>query len=73
MQSRLQSLAESALNVAIGLIVALTGQWVMFPLVGIAASPRQHLHLAIGFTLLSLLRSYGLRRLFNALTARRAR
>lgn len=73
MQSRLQSLAESTLNVGIGLVVALTGQWVMFPLVGLAASPRQHLHLAIGFTVLSLLRSYGLRRLFNALALRRSR
>lgn len=64
-QSRLSSAAESALNVAIGLVVAVTAQAVIFPWFGIQVSAGAHLGIAACFTVVSIVRSYVLRRVFN--------
>lgn len=64
-QSRTQSLLESLANIAIGYIVALAGQFVVFPLVGVHASIGQNLTIGAAFTAISLARSYVLRRVFN--------
>lgn len=67
-QSRRGSVLEAILNVLIGCAVAAIGNAVFLPLVGLPApSAGQHVALAFLFTLLSLARSYGLRRLFNRL------
>ncbi|MFW8636722.1 DUF7220 family protein [Cribrihabitans pelagius] len=67
-QSRRGSALEAALNVLIGCVVSAAGSAVFLPLVGLPApSAGQHIALAFLFTLLSLARSYGLRRLFNRL------
>ena len=63
-QSRAVSFVEASVNVVAGLALALLTQAVAFPLVGVEARPAQHLRLALIFTLVSLARSYGLRRLF---------
>ncbi len=64
-QSRLHSAIESVTNVAIGYGVALAGQIVVFPLVGVEASMSQNLVIGAAFTAISLARSYVVRRVFN--------
>ena len=73
-QSRLGSLIEAAMNVAIGFGVALASQLVVFPLVGIhGVSLATNLEIGAWFTLISLVRSYVIRRWFNARLHRAAR
>lgn len=66
-QSRAMSAVESVANVAIGYVVALAGQLVVFPLVGIEVSMQTNLVIGAAFTAISLARSYCVRRLFNRL------
>ena len=65
MQTRWQSLLEACANVLIGYVVALATQLVVFPLLGIEASLGQNIVIGIIFTVVSLVRSYYVRRLFN--------
>jgi len=67
MQSRLGSFLESLANVAIGYGVAVGAQILVFPLFGVVIPMNSNLLIAIIFTLVSLVRSYLLRRLFNLL------
>lgn len=67
-QSRMGSAVESVANVAIGYGVAIAAQAAIFPLFGIHASTGDHLAIGALFTLVSLVRSYCLRRLFNYLS-----
>jgi thiosulfate reductase cytochrome b subunit len=64
-QSRLMSLVESIANVAAGFGLALATQLIVFPWFGIAASLAEHLAIGAAFTVVSILRSYLLRRLFE--------
>jgi hypothetical protein len=59
---------EAVANVLVGYSVAVTSQVVVFPLVGIEGV-ELHTNLLIGaiFTVISLVRSYVLRRWFNGL------
>lgn len=66
-QSRTHSAIESVTNVAIGYGVALAGQIVVFPIVGVQASMSQNLVIGAAFTAISLVRSYVVRRVFNRL------
>jgi hypothetical protein len=66
-QSRLMSLVEATTNVVVGFLLALLTQIVVFPLLGLSASLSDNLILGVIFTAVSLLRSYALRRLFNAI------
>jgi hypothetical protein len=72
-QSRLMSLVESIANVAVGYGLALATQVVVFPLFGITATLPEHLAIGAAFTGVSILRSYALRRLFEAWRVRRER
>jgi len=65
MQSRRMSFIESCINVAIGYGVALAGQLVVFPLVGIHVDLQTNLVIGAAFTLISIARGYCVRRLFN--------
>lgn len=65
-QTRLGSLIESAFNVAIGYGVALASQLIIFPWFGIALPLRDNLAIGAWFTIISLIRSYIIRRWFNA-------
>jgi hypothetical protein len=64
-QSRRMSLVESCANIAIGYLVALAAQLTVFPLMGIPVTLSQNIQIGVIFTLVSLARSYALRRLFN--------
>ena len=67
MQSRLMSAVESIANVIIGYGVAVTTQIMVFPFFGLTASLGDNLLLGIIFTVVSLVRSYTLRRVFNGI------
>lgn len=66
MQTRLMSLIESVANIVVGYGVAVLTQLLVFPLFGLAASLADNLVIGLIFTIVSLARSYALRRLFNA-------
>ena len=66
MQSRLQSLIEAVINTAIGFFVALASQYAIFPLFDVHLPLSSHLWITVWFTGVSVLRSYLLRRFFNA-------
>ena len=67
MQTRKASLTEAITNTLLGYCVAIAAQVVIFPLFGIHISPASHASIGALFTLVSLVRSYALRRLFEAL------
>lgn len=64
-QSRRMSFVESCANVAIGYGVALASQLTIFPLFGIRVSLADNLLIGAFFTVVSIARSYAVRRLFN--------
>jgi hypothetical protein len=65
MQTRLMSLVESVANIVVGYGVAVITQLLVFPLFGLAASLADNLVIGLIFTIVSLARSYALRRFFN--------
>ena len=60
-------MVETITNVAIGLIVSFLSQVVIFKLYEIHISLAQNLELTLYFTVVSILRSYALRRFFNSI------
>ena len=71
-QSRLMSLVESLANVLVGYGVAVITQVVVFPMFGLAVTIAENLLIGTVFTGVSLVRSYALRRSFEALRVRQA-
>ncbi|PND29685.1 hypothetical protein C1I89_33380 [Achromobacter pulmonis] len=71
-QSRLMSLVESLANVLVGYGVAVLTQVVVFPLFGLAVTVTENLLIGLIFTAVSIVRSYALRRGFEALRVRQS-
>jgi len=69
-QSRLMSAVESGVNVAVGFGIAVATQAVVFPIFGLHASTSDHLAIGAVFTVVSVIRSYCLRRVFEAIRVR---
>ena len=69
-QSRFMSLLESMINIAVGFGISLGAQVLFLPLLGVAISFSQNLQFAIIMTVISIARSFVLRRLFEALHIR---
>ncbi|WP_417536367.1 hypothetical protein [Methylophaga sp.] len=65
MQSKKHSLVESLTNVLIGYLVALFSQLLIFPFFGIHVPLSDNLLIGLWFTIISIVRSYTLRRFFN--------
>lgn len=65
-QSRLGSLIESLMNIVIGYGIALLSQLAIFPMFDIHIPLSTNLWIGVWFTLISLIRSYVIRRWFNA-------
>ena len=65
MQSKLDSFIEAWLNVLIGFGISVLANFVIFPLVGIGASTTQIITVGIFMTLVSVARSYFVRRFAN--------
>lgn len=64
-QTRLGSLYEALINVLIGFGVGLASQFLVFPLVGIEVSLATNFEICAWFTVISIIRSYIIRRWFN--------
>lgn len=65
-QSRLSSLIEAVINVAIGFVVSVILTAVVMPAYGHAVTFGQNLQITAIFTVASIARSYCVRRWFNA-------
>ena len=65
-QSPAMSLVESLANVAVGFGAALITQVVVFPWFGLDARLTDNLAIAAIFTVVSILRSFTMRRMFEA-------
>lgn len=65
MQSRKHSAIESLVNVLIGYLVAVGSQVAIFPFFAIHIPMHQNFIIGLWFTLISIVRSYILRRVFN--------
>ena len=66
-QRRVVSLIEAVMNCLIGVLVAIVGQIIVFPLFGLHVSLLDTGEIALIFTGISIVRSYLLRRLFEYL------
>jgi hypothetical protein len=67
-QSKVSSFIESLVNIAIGFGVAMASQMVIFPYFDIYINVESHLTISCFFTIISIVRSYLLRRLFNKIS-----
>ena len=65
MQSRLASLAESLTNVVIGYLVSVLTSIIVLPLFGVTLSLAENAQLSLIYTVVSIARSYAVRRAFN--------
>ena len=72
-QSRLMSLVESVANVIVGYGVAVVTQILIFPVFGLQTTLGQNLAMGGVFTIVSLARSFLLRRFFEAVRVAGAR
>jgi hypothetical protein len=66
-QSRLMSLVEAVANVVVGYGVAVVTQILIFPIFGLHTTLAQNLQMGLLFTGVSIIRSFLLRRLFEAI------
>jgi len=65
-QTRLQSLVEALLNVLIGYVINFVANLLILPLFGFNVTLTQNLAIGAIFTAISIVRSYLIRRYFNA-------
>lgn len=70
-QSRRMSLIEALSNVAIGYSMAVPTQVAIFPLFGLHVTLAQNLMMGAIFTVVSIVRSYALGRVFEEIRVRR--
>jgi len=66
-QSPVMSMVEAATNVLVGYGVAVVTQILIFPIFGLQTTLAQNLKVGAVFTVVSIARSYALRRLFERL------
>jgi len=64
-QTRIGSFIESITNVLIGYVIAILTQLFVFPLYGIKIHIGTNLKIGFWFTIISIIRSYAIRRWFN--------
>lgn len=72
-QSRLMSLVEAVANVIVGFGVAVVTQILIFPIFGLHTTLSQNLKMGAVFTIVSIARSFALRRVFEAIRMRGAK
>lgn len=66
-QSRIMSLVEAVANVLIGYGVAVGTQILIFPIFGLHTTLAQNLKMGAVFTVVSIARSFALRRVFEVI------
>jgi len=69
-QTRLMSLVESLANVIVGYGVAVVTQLLIFPIFGLHTTLAENLTIGAIFTIVSIVRSFALRRVFEAIRMR---
>ncbi len=67
MQTRLMSLVETMTNILVGLVISFLSQIVIFKIYNVSLSTQQNVEITLYFTIISILRSYALRRFFNSI------
>lgn len=72
MQTKRGSLIEALINVVIGYSINFTANMLVFPMFGWHITVKQNLVLGVIFTVISIARSYFIRRYFNHLIVRAA-
>lgn len=70
-QTRRMSLVEALTNVAVGYGIAVVTQMAVFPLFGLHATLVQNMMMGAIFTVVSIVRSYVLRRVFEEIRVRK--
>lgn len=65
-QTRLGSLIEALMNTAIGLVISVTANQLVFPRFGFHPSLGENISISLIYTAISIARQYVLRRWFNA-------
>ena len=69
-QAKIESLMESVVNVIIGLAISTIAYWMILPpLLGVELDLGTNVLIGTIFTVISIIRSYSLRRLFNGRSA----
>lgn len=69
-QSKKASVVEVIVNVLLGYTVAVTAQYFIFPWFGLYVTLADNMLMGLIFTVVSIIRSYCLRRMFNWFTVR---
>ena len=69
-QRKRWSAIEAFANVFVGYWIAVAAQAVILPMFGFHATGSEHMQIAGLFTIVSLVRSYALRRAFNGISVR---
>ncbi|OYX40104.1 MAG: hypothetical protein B7Y91_00050 [Rhodobacterales bacterium 32-64-14] len=72
-QSRLMSLVESITNVVVGYGVTVVTQILIFPVFGLHTTLAENLKMGAVFTVVSIARSFALRRVFETIRMRSAK
>ena len=67
-QTKKQSMYEALVNVAVGYIISLISLSIILPLMGIETTASKNIQITLYFTVISIVRSYTLRRYFNKKT-----
>lgn len=65
-QSRLGSFFESMVNIVIGFVINLIANFLILPLIGFHITLSQNLYIGLLYTIISVIRSYCIRRWFNS-------
>lgn len=68
-QSRAMSMVEVVTNVVVGYVLAIAAQIVVFPIFGLNATLAQNLKIGFVFMVVSMVRGYLLRRVFERISA----
>lgn len=66
MQTRLSSFIEALINVAIGFAINFAANMLILPLIGFHITAGQNLFIGLLYTIISVARSYAVRRWFNS-------
>lgn len=66
MQTKKRSFIETCINTAVGLVINIYAQMLIFPLFDMHVETHENMMIAVIFTVISICRSYVMRRVFNA-------
>jgi uncharacterized membrane protein len=72
MQTRLGSLIEISINIATGFMTSMIVNYFLLPHFGCQMSVSDNFKMTVFFTVISIIRSYFVRRVFNKITHRKS-